>query len=81
MVHHESLPEGRTLNKESYLKVMRRLREAIRQEHTELWKNQSWILHHDNLPAHTSMIVREFLAKKENCNHASTTVFTKLGPR
>ena len=36
----------------------------------ELWncaqnceKTQSWILHHDNAPAHTSMLVREFLAK------------------
>ena len=44
---------------------MRRLREAIRQKRTELWKNQSWILHHDNAPAHTSMLVREFLAKNK----------------
>ena len=42
---------------------MRRLREAIRQKRTELWKNQSWILKHDNAPAHTSMLVREFLVK------------------
>ena len=32
----------------------------------------SWILHHWNAPGHTSMIVREFLAK----NHVSTTIFT-----
>ena len=46
-----------------YLEDMRWLREAIRQKRTELWKNQSRILHHDNAPAHTSMLVREFLAK------------------
>ena len=65
VVHHEFLPQGRTVNKEYYLEVMRRLREAIRQKHTELWKKQSWILHHDNAPAHTSMLVREFLAKNK----------------
>ena len=30
VVHHEFLPQGRTVNKECYLKVMRRLHEAIR---------------------------------------------------
>ena len=39
VVHHEFLPEGRTVNKEYYLEVMRRLRETIRQKRTELWKN------------------------------------------
>ena len=39
---------------------MSQLREAIRQKSTELWKNQSWILDHDNAPAHTLMLVREF---------------------
>ena len=49
---------------------------GIRQKRTELWKNQSWILHHDNASVYTSMFVHE-----QNCNHASTTVFTGLGPR
>ena len=40
-----------------YLEVIRRLRKAIRQKRTELWKNQSWIFHHDNARAHTSMLV------------------------
>ena len=63
IVHHEFLPQGRTVNKEYYLEIIRRLREAIRQKRTELWKNQSWILHHDNAPAHKSILVSEFLAK------------------
>ena len=41
MVCQEFLPEGRTVNKEYYLEVMCRLREAIRQKRTDLWKNQS----------------------------------------
>ena len=36
VVHHEFLPQGRIVNKEYYLEVMRRLRKAIRQKHTEL---------------------------------------------
>ena len=63
IVHHEFLPQGRTVNKEYYLEVISRLRETIRQKRTELWKNQTGILHHDDAPAHTSMLVRVFLAK------------------
>ncbi|UYV64915.1 hypothetical protein LAZ67_3002413 [Cordylochernes scorpioides] len=63
VVHHEFLPQGRTVNKEYYLQVMRNLREAIRQKRPDLWKNKNWLLHHDNAPAHTSFLVRDFLAK------------------
>ncbi|UYV62326.1 hypothetical protein LAZ67_2000108 [Cordylochernes scorpioides] len=42
---------------------MRNLREAIRQKSPDLWKNKNWLLHHDNAPAHTSLLVRDFLAK------------------
>ncbi|UYV78687.1 hypothetical protein LAZ67_16002391, partial [Cordylochernes scorpioides] len=63
VVHHEFLPQGRTVNKEYYLQVMRNLREAIRQKRPDLWKNKNRLLHHDNAPAHTSLLVRDFLAK------------------
>ncbi|UYV61764.1 EPHX1 [Cordylochernes scorpioides] len=63
VVHHEFLPQGRTVNKEYHLQVMRNLREAIRQKRLDLWKNKNWLLHHDNAPAHTSLLVRDFLAK------------------
>jgi len=54
IVHHEFLPEDQTVNKEYYLGVMRRLREAVRQKKKDLWANNSWILHHDNAPLHNS---------------------------
>ena len=57
------LATSRTVNKEYYLEVMAWLREVFRQKCTELWKNKSWILHHDNAPAHTSILVPEFFAK------------------
>ncbi len=63
VVHHEFLPDGQTVNKEYYLGVMRRLREAIRKKRPQLWQNNSWILHHDNAPSHNAHLIREFLAK------------------
>ncbi|CAD7002724.1 unnamed protein product [Ceratitis capitata] len=63
VVDHEFLPQGRTVNKEYYLQVMRNLGEAIRQKRPNLWENKNWLLHHDNAPAHTSLLVRDFLAK------------------
>ena len=62
-MHQEFLPQGRTVNKEYYLEVMGRLREAIQKKRPELWKNNSWLSHHDNAPAHSSLLVRNFLAK------------------
>ena len=63
VVHSEFLPEGQTVNKEYYLGVMRRLREQIRRKRPDLWKTNSWILHHDNAPSHKAIIVNEFLTK------------------
>ncbi|UYV61411.1 hypothetical protein LAZ67_1004761 [Cordylochernes scorpioides] len=34
-----------------------------RTKRPELWKNKNWLFHHDNAPAHTSLLVRDFLAK------------------
>ena len=59
MVPHEFLPPGRTVNKEYYIEIMSRSRQVIRQKRTALFKNKSWVLRHDNAPAHTSMLVRE----------------------
>ena len=38
------------------------LREKFRWKRPELFARNSWILHHDNAPAHTALSVREFLA-------------------
>ena len=31
----------------------------------ELWASNTWILHHDNAPAHAALSVRQFLATKQ----------------
>ena len=53
VVHHEFLSQGLTANKEYCLEVMSQLCKVNSQKRRELWKNQSWILHHDNSAAHT----------------------------
>ena len=65
VVHHEFVPEGQTINKEYFMVVLRRLREAIRRKRPDLWADNSWIFHHDNVPSHSSLIVTEFLSKHE----------------
>ena len=47
------------------MEVLKRLREKVRQKQPELFASNSWILHHDNAPAHTALSVREFLATKQ----------------
>ena len=42
----EFLPLGATINKEYYVGILRRLREAIRRKWPDLWKESLWKLHH-----------------------------------
>ena len=64
VIHYEFVPRGQTVNKAFYLAVLKRLREAVCRKRPQLWTNQSWVLHH-NAPAHSSFLVRNFLAKNE----------------
>ena len=63
IIHHEYAPDGQTINKEFYLEVLRHLSESVRRKWREKWRDGNWILHHDNVPAHTSHLVQQFLAK------------------
>jgi len=47
------------------LEVLKRLREKVRRKRLELIAKNSWILHHDNAPAHTALSLREILATKQ----------------
>jgi hypothetical protein len=46
-----------------YCDVLRRLHENVRRRRPELWREQTWLLHHDNTPSHTSVLTQYFLAK------------------
>ena len=65
VVHYEFVPTGQTVNQVYYLEVLNRLREKVRRKRPELFANNSWILHHDNVPAHRALSVKEFLATKQ----------------
>ena len=66
MVHYGFLPQSRSVNKEYQVEVIRRLCEANPRKRVVLWRNQSWILHNDNAPAYTSMLVLEFLTTNKS---------------
>ena len=65
IVHYEFVPTGQTVNQVYYLEVSKRLREKVRWKWPKPFVSNSWILHHDNAPAHTALSVREFLATKQ----------------
>ena len=65
IVHYEFVPRGEAVNKEFYLNVLKRLREAVRRNRPETWTNNTWMLHHDKAPAHASIFIREFFRKHE----------------
>ena len=58
IVHYEFVPTGQTVNQVYYLGVLKRLREKFRRKRPDIFANNSWILHHDNAPAHTALSVR-----------------------
>jgi len=65
IVIHEFVPRGQMVNKQLYQGVLARLRDAVRRKRPELWENLTWILHHDNVPAHASLLIRSYLAKHQ----------------
>jgi len=76
IVHKEFLSPGQTVIGKFYCEVLRRLRQNVRCKRPEMWKNGNWLLHHDNAPAHISLVVREFLTK----NNVSTVPHPAYSP-
>ncbi|XP_067930695.1 protein GVQW3-like [Watersipora subatra] len=65
VVHSEFLPHSQTVNHHVYKIILIKLRDSIRRKRRDLWLSGDWYLHHDNAPAHTSLMVRQYLAKNE----------------
>ena len=57
VVHYECAPRGQTINKEYYVEVLKRLRDAVRRKRPRFWSSGDWLLHYDNAPAHSSNLV------------------------
>jgi hypothetical protein len=56
---------------EYYKGVLERLRNDVHRKQPEKWAN-GFILHHDNTPCHTSLLVQQFLSYKNTtvCPHS-----------
>jgi hypothetical protein len=63
IVNYEFIAQKQTVNQQCYLEVLTRLRESVRRKRPGLWHDK-WILHHDNVPVHDALRVRELLDKK-----------------
>ena len=44
-----------------YVEVLQRLLENVRRKCPDHWRNNTWLLHHDNAPAHAALLTRRFL--------------------
>jgi hypothetical protein len=62
----------------------------VRRLRRELWRQKSWLLHHYNVPSHTSFFTKEFFTKnnmtvvspnedKTESRHFDTTKVTEAG--
>ena len=80
IVHHEYVPDGQTINKEFYMEVLWHLCESFRWKWLEKWLDGDWLLHHDNVPAHTSHIVQQFLAIHGTAQLQQPTYSPDLAP-
>ena len=63
IVHAEFLPQGQTINQHVYKNILQHLMNSVREKRREQWETRSWLLHHDNAPAHNALGIWEFLAK------------------
>ncbi|KAG5336738.1 SETMR methyltransferase, partial [Acromyrmex heyeri] len=62
-IHKEFVPTGQTIIGAYYLEVLKRLMGRIHRIRPEYRDPEDWSLLHDNAPSHTSLIVRQCLAR------------------
>ena len=56
---------GERVNQHFYQKVLIRLHNQVQRSRRKLWSDKSWLLHHENAPAHKAISVRQHLVKKQ----------------
>jgi len=62
----EFVPRCQMVNKQLYQEVVARLMDAVRRKSPELWEKRTLMLHHDNVPADLSLLMRSYL---QNIRH------------
>ena len=65
IVQKEIVPTGRNVNSGFCCEVLRRLRENVRRLRPKLWREQTWLLHHDNAPSHPFVLTQKYRAKNK----------------
>ena len=61
IVQKEFFPPGQTVNAAFYVEVLKRLRENVQWKRRDQWRNNTWLLLHENAPAHSALLTRRFL--------------------
>jgi len=79
VVHYEYTPQGQTVTKEYYEGVLYHLRNAVWRKQPDLWAAETWQLHHDNAPAHSSHLIEGFLAKHNISPDSSGSLLSRHG--
>ena len=55
IVHKEFVPLGQTVNATFYVEVLKCLWENVRRKRPDQWRNNTWLLHRENAPAHAAL--------------------------
>jgi len=58
-------PNRPTVNSGFYYDVLQWLCEKVRKHRPQLWREQTWLLHYDKDPSHTSVLTHQCLAKNK----------------
>lgn len=77
-VYHKFLSEEQTVNSNFYLEVLEW--DLVRRVQHNLWGKEEWIIHLDNAPTHSFVIVDEFLGQNSITTFLHTPYSTDLGP-
>jgi histone-lysine N-methyltransferase SETMAR len=64
LIHKQFVSPGQTINAKIYCDVLRWLWEDMRWKRPDKVRTNNWMLHHDNTPTHTTLVVQQFLASK-----------------
>jgi hypothetical protein len=65
-VHQKHTPPGQKITKKCYIKVLRRLKDAVRRKQPHLWASGDCQFYHDNAPDHSAALVQVFFFGKSS---------------
>lgn len=63
VVMMEWLQPKQTIDSEQYIKTLAKLKECIRQKRPQMWKDKSFLIHHDNASPHSSFMTQQKINK------------------